>query len=459
MSTWDHSSSSTEPDKNAINAKLKAEARIFWLSETGIAANKELVSLLSDSPVLLTNLKAFAEKHGIPGKKAFFEGNSSIETKRQGPTIVWCGLTDKDETYWNRTEFNASGQANMPSRVHTDRQSQTLKKRPFKLNLLFDEVVLKSTPIKYLKEIAQKETWTISPRHQDGVLWQYLKLTYARLEQQGKLFKRNDCIMFNTGLFDNEYNPIYAYLARNNQNDTPDKKPWVCIRFAGRDDSLMRKHLPHDLQPAKWFDSTDELFFDPDKTVFPNFEHCMLENAIRLPRSLFERSLADKEEFHKLTSFFDALEKAEKNEDFYHVARDYGIGLKQDELETNAFRDPTQILSKGFLQNLPEFKELKRKLSVALDAAIQLAKKMVISDYAAAVPTFYPKDNSFALMLPLSFDDPLKIDCALVVVRNENGAYEGKTILTTGMAYTNARILRKPDAHWLTQYFEQGYRM
>ena len=64
--------------------------------------------------------------------------------------------------------------------------------------------------------------------------------------------------------------------------------------------------------------------------------------------------------------------------------------------------------------------------------------------------------NSFALMLPLSFNRVGKIDCALVTVRNKGGAYEGKTILSIGMAYSNARILRKPDAHWMTQCIDDN---
>ena len=100
MNAWNVSNSATWVEKTAVNAKLKAEAQLFWPSEKGVVANKELVSLLADSPVLLTQLYEFAGKHGIPGKKSFFDGNSGIEIRRQGQTIIWCGLKGKDETYW-----------------------------------------------------------------------------------------------------------------------------------------------------------------------------------------------------------------------------------------------------------------------------------------------------------------------------------------------------------------------
>ena len=319
---------------------------------------------------------------------------------------------------------------------------------PFNLNSFSDILVL---PVHWmhLKQLAQEEDWTIDADYPDGVLKQYLKLTYARLEQQRKVYSGDGCMLFNTGLFDKDYEAIYAYM-------TPNKKqgmqPWVCSRFARKDDPVMRKNLPKDLPRATWFDSFADLFFDASKEVFPNYEHCMLDNAMRLPLSLLKYVVNDNEEFQRLVVFFEALKKATKD-GIYSIAVDYGIELDSTEQEANSFRDPKQILSRSFLQSLSGFEGIRRRLNQELDNAIGLARKIVASDYAAAVPTFYPTKNSFALMLPLSFDNPSVIDCALVAVKNQSGAYEGVTLFTIGMAYSNARILRKPDAHWMTQCF------
>ena len=439
--------------KVALNAQLNEQGREFWPSPNAVAANKELVMLLSDGPALLTNLKPFADKYGIPLKKAFFISNPSIEIKYadNDNKVVWCGLIGKYAKYW-QSIHSASTEHIKP---FASPCSRTYKSDRFDQNLLKREVAIPPKVFEYLKAVAQQENWTTDPEYPDGILWQYLKLTYARLEQQGKLFKGNDCILFNTGLFDNAYNAIYAYIEHS---DSSDKRPWVCKRFAGRDDPFMRQNLPGTLQCATWFEKFDDLHFDVTKEVFPAYEHCMIENAVRLPRSLFRHFfIDDKNECEKVLLFLDDLDRMkEEDEEVRRVAEAYALTDKLNSQPSAFNRNVKQRLSLLFFQCIPEFDKLKRHLKDQLDSAIRLAKKIVASDYATAVPTFYPKANSFALMLPLSFEDPLRIDCALVVVRNKNGAYEGKTIFTTGMAYSNARLLRRPDTHWITQYFDKG---
>lgn len=83
-----------------------------------------------------------------------------------------------------------------------------------------------------------------------------------------------------------------------------------------------------------------------------------------------------------------------------------------------------------------------------LEAAVKRAEKRVRRTYKAAVPSWYVKQKQVQLLLPLSLMDPSRVDLALVVSR-EGEYYRGHTVLTTAMAYSNARLLTRPDSDWL----------
>jgi hypothetical protein len=103
-------------------------------------------------------------------------------------------------------------------------------------------------------------------------------------------------------------------------------------------------------------------------------------------------------------------------------------------------------------ENLSRFPEALRSdlygLELRLNSAVDLVKKRVQHNYKAAVPSWYPAHQQVQLLLPLSLIDPAKVDLALVVSRR-GGYYRGDTVLTTGMAYNNARLLARPDGDWL----------
>ncbi|MFI6230608.1 DUF3825 domain-containing protein [Micromonospora echinospora] len=87
-------------------------------------------------------------------------------------------------------------------------------------------------------------------------------------------------------------------------------------------------------------------------------------------------------------------------------------------------------------------------LELRLESAVQRAEKRVRRNYKAAVPMWYPPANKVQLLLPLSLTEPNVVDLALVVSRHGEH-YRGNTVLTVGMAYSNARLLARPDSDWL----------
>lgn len=102
--------------------------------------------------------------------------------------------------------------------------------------------------------------------------------------------------------------------------------------------------------------------------------------------------------------------------------------------------------------NLDRFPEALRGdrygLELRLDSAVERARKRVRRNYKAAVPMWYPAEDKVQLLLPLSLTRPEAVDLALVVSRHGEH-YRGSTVLTMGMAYSNARLLARPDGDWL----------
>lgn len=97
-----------------------------------------------------------------------------------------------------------------------------------------------------------------------------------------------------------------------------------------------------------------------------------------------------------------------------------------------------------------ELQENETLATSALSGAFESLKKRCQRNDAAAVPYWYAHDQKVQLLLPLYITDPNQADAALVADKNEVGkVYRIKTILTLDMAYSNARLLRKPSQRWL----------
>lgn len=85
-------------------------------------------------------------------------------------------------------------------------------------------------------------------------------------------------------------------------------------------------------------------------------------------------------------------------------------------------------------------------LQTYLNGAISNAKERVKRNYKTAIPQYY--QGNVQLLLPLCLSSPNKTDLALVVENHET-FYRASTCLTLDMAYSNARLLARPDRDWL----------
>ena len=85
-------------------------------------------------------------------------------------------------------------------------------------------------------------------------------------------------------------------------------------------------------------------------------------------------------------------------------------------------------------------------LQTHLRGAVDNAKTRVARNYKTAIPQFYR--GRVQLLLPLCLSDAKHADLAMVVERHST-FYQASTCLTLDMAYSNARLLAKPDRDWL----------
>ena len=81
-----------------------------------------------------------------------------------------------------------------------------------------------------------------------------------------------------------------------------------------------------------------------------------------------------------------------------------------------------------------------------LDQGLEKARRRVRRNYKAAVPQYY--NGHIQLLLPLSLLSQDKADLALAVEK-EGKRYISRTVLKLEWAYSNARLLAKPDREWL----------
>lgn len=90
-----------------------------------------------------------------------------------------------------------------------------------------------------------------------------------------------------------------------------------------------------------------------------------------------------------------------------------------------------------------------KRLKNRFEDAVELAIKRVEWNYKTAIPMYFPTRNTMSLLLPLALVDEEKIDLALVVERHPSGSYQGQTVLPLDLAYSNSRLVTRPDSDWL----------
>lgn len=287
---------------------------------------------------------------------------------------------------------------------------------------------------KQLSDIAIDEDWEggedeeqLEPRH---ILAQYIRFTFYKCMLDGLLeVNEQGNAIFNTGLVNNLYDDIYCYLKINTNINDALKRKWIFSGFAcigsdgiGKEISAGFNRYP---EPPKYIspDHPEGIIFDTSKSIYLDYDHIIDDNIDRFPPEYLEKT------FMNIPEIADVI----KTKDEYFNQRIY-----RKRLNAAILQDQTGII--------------RGRIKMDLENAVKLAVKSCRWDYKTAVPVYYARINQTTLLLPLRLDPfSQKTDLALVVQQLQNGNYQGQTILTTGMAYLDARLICKPGNQWLTQ--------
>ena len=273
-----------------------------------------------------------------------------------------------------------------------------------------------------LAKMTLKERWHYKEQvasNPHPILTKYLIHTFFRLSKEGgKILTEGKYAAFDTGLVDRLYEPIYAVFEKNT---IPNKQPWYfkefCIPAQGYGGDVLVRYFNPLPQRAHYFDKLEELIYDinaPKPKL--NWDHIILDNIDRLPSQfLFENAPKD----FLLRNTLDMTEEEKAS---------YYSQLK-DAMEADA--------------------KTLRAIKNRFEDSLNLALKRITWNYKTAIPMYYPRTNKLSLLLPLSLMDDEQIDLALVTEKLNSGNYKGHTILPLEWAYSNARLVTRPDSDWL----------
>jgi len=276
--------------------------------------------------------------------------------------------------------------------------------------------------VKTLSGIAAPERWyykTQDPDYPNPILEKYLTYTFFRLSKENnKLCVSEKYAAFNTGLVNKIYEPIYALFDKNPKSGFQE---WHFLGFCISGVDPLGKLLASNFNPlpqrANYFKNPSELIYNvqaPEPQL--NWDHIILDNIARFPRSFIEENKPSNFTLQD-TSGMTTPEK-------YNYYNNLASAIESDH--------------KKF-----------RSITNRLKDSLYLSLKRVEWNYKTAIPMYYPTRNNMSLLLPLPLVDDDVIDLALVTELTQSGNYLGHTILSLDMAYSNARLITRPDSDWL----------
>ena len=224
-----------------------------------------------------------------------------------------------------------------------------------------------------------------------------------------------------------------------------------------------------EMSPERW-ELTDRGSFGILKNYLPHTYEKLVEEEKIIQKEnygLFNTGLFTKN--YELIYAYLEPNIASGSQPFYLKAflTEYDLGRKGiDELpeRANYFSDPGLLIfdancrikvqyshiledSKN-LERLPLEVQNAKNLIPLFNGALDMMKKKVSANYRIAIPQYYNK--TIQLLLPLCLLDQEIPDTALVVSKDPSGTfYQGHTCLSLEMAYSNARLIAKPESNWL----------
>lgn len=274
-----------------------------------------------------------------------------------------------------------------------------------------------------LAALAEPERWNhvyIPAWSEYVILDSYIKLTFLRLEDEGKVLNDGDKALFNTGLLTPHQEEIYCLLTRSDSYDetqpvSPSNKQWFMKGWVRSGDAVVQSfgELP---SLARYWDDPAQLIFDPSLEIEANADHILRENLNRFPISLGGQ-----------------VDAAGIPTDLVSSGADVSEAIEADEAGATESHATSSVAPSPVARN-------------ALEGAIQQGLRLARRSYRLAVPQFYR--GQIQLLLPLYLQSLERPDLALTLQRSGD-YYRAATVLYPDWAYGHARLLSRPNSEWL----------
>ena len=278
-----------------------------------------------------------------------------------------------------------------------------------------------------LAEQAVPERWDFESKDQESpsyeILRNYLSYTFHRLQLEGKVRESEESGLaaFDTGLLHKtNLAPIYACFWIMGAG-----RPHNFAGFCRVGVGSLGKALASAFSPlperASYLSCVEDILYDTSKEFAVDYEHVLLDNINRLPLEFLESELCGNSEAKKVIQKLSFCNTGSKR----------------------ALYDELADLVKGA-------PALYRRLTCALESAINLALRAVERNYRMAIPSYYVSADMANMLIPLDLTGNGSPDVVLAAQRTDSGAYLSRTVLTLQMAYKGARLVGSLEDSWLS---------
>lgn len=147
------------------------------------------------------------------------------------------------------------------------------------------------------------EKWSFGLNSDNVILKNYIDHTLEKVIEEGKLVEKDNCCLFNTGLYTKFYEEIFAYFV---ENQNKGKQKWFLDGFY-TSYQISNMGIIERPQRADYFKNPADLVFDANCEIIPQYSHIFNdpENFLRIPESVRESS-------NKTMLFDGAIQRAKQ---------------------------------------------------------------------------------------------------------------------------------------------------
>ena len=275
--------------------------------------------------------------------------------------------------------------------------------------------------------LAAPESWNypgegVGRSSRNGILREYLAVTFHRIMREGKLLTAADGSLaaFNTGLLTSFAEDIFAVL-------TPNKGaiPWqLGFAVAGSGELGMQlaatfSPLP---EPAGYLQRIEDVLPQPERLLIIGTANLLSSQLGRFPQSFISEHLGVSQQSAQLLA-------------------------RYDEAVAAGPLDTAQL--SALARDIKADSGLYRRMSRSIQDAVELSLRRARASYRLAAPAYDPADDTVKLLLPLCLVDDRRVDCAAVLTLMPSGTYQVTSVLSLERAYACARVISADQPSWL----------